>query len=292
MLDPDLEKMHKDFLESSKYMSSKFQEATKKFDELKDLLGKLHAFVNDTSLQVSINQNEHQKFVEWSNNVRDASVNCHTILKDMVDANVSAIISLKNDINKFENLLRNVDKTVGNQHQRLNSLETKASTYLTPDHLAPLNRRMNEFEDCFEFKMKEFQDRVKNTELAHSNLKDQVTQVSSDLNQYANIANSANECAKSAHARCDKFEQNMRDSIASISRLTEDAMDKKIASIPKPQIPDYSAQIKSIEAQHEPIRFDAANAKLRSENTEKKMFLLEKKVEQLQLLLDKLKLGG
>jgi hypothetical protein len=292
MLDPDLEKMHKDFLESSKYMSSKFQDSIRSFDGLKDLVARFNVLVGDLATKVNANQTEYEKFVEWSKSVRDGSVTCHNSLKDLVEVNSSAINSFRNDLEKTQKLYTDLAIDHTKTCNRVTSLEIKSPTYLTPDHLATLNRRVNDLEAYVDKHLVLVECDQQKLERAHDNLKDQVTQIAADLNQNANVANSAREVANLATARIVDLKVKFSDSIANIMRQVPEEIEERLKQLPKPQIPDYSAQIKSIEAQHEPIRFDAANAKLRSENTEKKMFLLEKKVEQLQLLLDKLKLGG
>ena len=78
----------------------------------------------------------------------------------------------------------------------------------------------------------------------------------------------------------------------SLKALLMTYIDEKVSSIPQPVIPapvDVSVQIKAIV---EPASFDAKNANLRSTNNEAKIFLLEKKIEQLSLLLNKLQLQG
>ena len=288
MQDQNLKQMQ----EHIDFMVTKFQETIKKFDDLKGMVSKLYVLTNDLSLKVSTNQSEHEKVVQSVKSIAENSYSAHSLSKDRVDANVSAIVSLKNDIDEEKKLSTEIVLNHVKLNNRIAYLETKAHTYLNPDHLAPLTRRMNECEDFIELNAKSVLKGFKDTSQAHVNLKDQLTQVSADLETYSKCAKTTHDLAGSAHEKCEKISQNVRDSIASMGRLCEDAIDKKIKAIPVPSIPDYSAQIKAIESQHEPIRFDAANAKLRSENTEKKMFLLEKKVEQLQLMLDKLKLGG
>lgn len=66
----------------------------------------------------------------------------------------------------------------------------------------------------------------------------------------------------------------------------------KISAIPKPLIPSLDEAKKDTQSKLEPIQLDAKNAHLRSVNTEAKVHILEKKLEQLQLLVNKLQLQG
>lgn len=65
----------------------------------------------------------------------------------------------------------------------------------------------------------------------------------------------------------------------------------KLAALPKPQNIDVEALKLDIMQRIEPSSFEAKNANLRSSNNESKIVLLEKKVEQLFLLLNKYELS-
>jgi hypothetical protein len=70
------------------------------------------------------------------------------------------------------------------------------------------------------------------------------------------------------------------------------ALNKALANIPKPEVPSYDSLKQEVDKKLEPASLDAKNANLRSSNNEIKLVILEKKIEQLQLLLNKLQLQG
>jgi hypothetical protein len=87
-----------------------------------------------------------------------------------------------------------------------------------------------------------------------------------------------------------------------VLQLNSDAKDREIkksynqifdqiAAIPKPVIPSLDDLKKGLQMQLEPFTIDVRNSSLRSSNNEYKITVLEKKVEQLTLLLEKLKQG-
>jgi hypothetical protein len=88
------------------------------------------------------------------------------------------------------------------------------------------------------------------------------------------------------------LKNQMNQGLSAFQPYVDQQIKSSIASIPKPEMPDLDAPLKAMQQQFEPARLDAANAKLRAENNEKKIVILEKKVEQLQLLLNKLQLQG
>ncbi len=78
--------------------------------------------------------------------------------------------------------------------------------------------------------------------------------------------------------------------ISSSSASLVKQIDQKIAEIPKPVIPDHEAVKQDLEKQLAPVILDAKNAYIRSTNTEARMNLADKRIEQVNLLLKKLEL--
>lgn len=274
------------------FMVTKFQETIKKFDDLKELMSKLHIFINDMSLKVSTNQNEHDKLAQSFMSFSENSSSAHMTSKDRIDTTVRAI----NELVKRHESLSNDNVNLSSAINSLNiwqcKIDSQMKSFLNHTYYDVLNSRIDSQKKESDTQNASHQAAINESILAHGNLKNIVSQISDDLNRHANVANSANDLANTAAQHYSVLKNKLNEGLASLSNSIDSTIDKKISAIPTPSIPDYSAQIKAVETQHEPIRFDAANAKLRSENTEKKLFLLEKKVEQLQLVLDKLKLGG
>jgi hypothetical protein len=68
-------------------------------------------------------------------------------------------------------------------------------------------------------------------------------------------------------------------------------IDDKINAIPKPVLPSLDEAKSHMQLQLEPVSLDAKNANLRSVNTDTKLHVLEKKIEQIKLMLDQISLG-
>lgn len=95
-----------------------------------------------------------------------------------------------------------------------------------------------------------------------------------------------------------EFRQNTLNSIDELKKAQvyfqeaiPKVIDLKIAEIPKPVIPSIEEAKKAFQNQLEPVSLDAKNSALRSVNTESKLHILEKKIEQLKLILDQLTIG-
>jgi chromosome segregation ATPase len=81
-------------------------------------------------------------------------------------------------------------------------------------------------------------------------------------------------------------------SLSSLQEKLLNYINDSIAAIPKPVIPSLDDARKALDEKLIPASLDAKNANLRSSNNEQKIYILEKKIEQLQLLLNKFQIQG
>jgi hypothetical protein len=91
------------------------------------------------------------------------------------------------------------------------------------------------------------------------------------------------------------FNQQISNQDASLKNLFNtliSAIDEKINAIPQPVIPSLDDAKNAMRQQLEPVILDAKNANLRSTNTDTKVHVLEKKLEQLKLMVDQINLQG
>ena len=87
-----------------------------------------------------------------------------------------------------------------------------------------------------------------------------------------------------------KFKESMSNAIISLQISFKEYVDNKIKSIPEPEIPSLEDMKVQTDKQLEPVILDSRNSNTRSVNNEMKISILEKKVEQLQLLLKQFEL--
>lgn len=110
-----------------------------------------------------------------------------------------------------------------------------------------------------------------------------IVRIQSNLKEHAQkIANLASDISQS------KEYTNLVSN--GLEKSLKDHIKEAIAAIPKLQIPSLEDATKATQAKIEPALLDSKNANLRSQNNETKIAILEKKVEQLQLLVNKFQL--
>lgn len=116
--------------------------------------------------------------------------------------------------------------------------------------------------------------------------------MAADISSALKNSESNSQAIVSVSSSITQQKVELQSELARIKSFFSDDIDQKIKSIPQPVIPSIEDAKKQFQAQIEPIYLDASNAKLRSSNNETKILILEKKVEQLQLLVNKLQLQG
>lgn len=84
--------------------------------------------------------------------------------------------------------------------------------------------------------------------------------------------------------------KQLNDKINSVDAGIVISINNAVNAIPKPVIPRIEDAQKAFSAQLEPVVLDAKNASLRAVNNETKISILERKIDQLQLLLNKLQM--
>jgi hypothetical protein len=129
-------------------------------------------------------------------------------------------------------------------------------------------------------------------------LKDMILQDKSIIIDVKNLSEKNSLDALSIAKNFSEFSQKTSSSIDELKKTQvyfqeaiPKVIDQKIAEIPKPVIPNIEEVKKAFQNQLEPVSLDAKNSALRSVNTESKLHILEKKIEQLKLILDQLTIG-
>jgi predicted nucleic acid-binding Zn-ribbon protein len=270
----------------------RFQQAMSKIDALSFQYSQLISFTN--SLQ--------EKFLSLEENMKNISSILTSLSKKSTesasivvshinssssshDALKSDNVFVKKEIADLKSLIPSLHSNLKNVNDQLQAytpkeqfIQLKSLVSLLENHIADNDRMFVSWE-------KEFNNSVNciaSTSQRHDedvrSLKNQIL----DLQNYIKVL-------ENKYIEADSRNSSLINSLR--SEMLE-KMDAKIALIPKPVIPLLDDAKKHMEEKLQPVVFDSKNAHLRSENNEYKITILEKKVEQLQLLLNKIKLTG
>ena len=113
------------------------------------------------------------------------------------------------------------------------------------------------------------------------------------IDEYATQINSRLDSLKfDVSSKIAVLETSVFNMVSTYQSAINAYVNDQISKIPQPVIPNLDDAKKQMKSQMEPVSLDARNSLLRSVNNESKITILEKKVEQLQLVLNKLQLQG
>ena len=279
-------------IEPSDPIVTKFQEAIYKFESLAAKVEPLIQILADLSgKNVAL-----QSGLELANQAISALTNKVDSSNSLSTNKFQGYTSLISDLQNNYDFVRHNLIAFGNDidafRKQIPAIEDKLTSFVTPAHLALHSNRIDSLQTSFHGAILEIHQAMKDVLQAHKNLKDQVSQVAADLNIHANSAKTITDSVKNLSDKINSVSLTSTTAYHDLKGQLSQEFDKKLDAIPKPSIPDVTAPIKEMQSKFEPARLDAANANLRSENNEKKITILEKKIEQLQLLLNKAQLGS
>lgn len=278
--------------EQVKFMVSRFQDVMNKvsgFDaKLQGALQSVSNFIQDLET-LSKNHKKLDEFAKESNQVIGAALHSDKINFQKNDLQLNwmatAIKSLEDDIKQFTIKIAGISS-------QITQLDKRFVDFSSLEYVNNLKKDLINLETQLKNRDQDTQEKILD---AHSKLADARFNINSHSADIANLGKSFKEQSAKLN------------NLAGDISLSKSYVDNKhniletfflnhvktaIEAIPKPIIPSLDDAKKSMEDKIQPALIDAKNANLRSDNNEKKIYLLEKKVEQLQLLLNKYQLQG
>jgi hypothetical protein len=274
-------------------MTERFQECVSKVDkslvqvselmkEVKDLGSKLEALSQEHS---SLKKNTSNAVAEVDGKNAQINASLSTSLSSVskvADSCSQDTTSIKKEIQSVKDSL---DKAIQNQ----NVFAKTGST-----SIAEAKADIEDIKTTIINTIAKWEEKDISNKGAHADLKKFVGLLETDLVSakgtlrefVGSTSNFAKDLANHKESTATQFEQLKQ----GLTFFIED----KIASLPKPSLtPSITAEDAKLQIQKqvEPASLDARNANLRSSNNEQKITLLEKKVENLNLLLNKLQLS-
>ena len=273
------------------YMVSKFQETIKKFDEsekvnraiqqeyqdfkelVKGLEAKFDALSSDVSNSIKVLNNAILEQAR-KNEIYEA---CHLKISSAYD-------SLKNDVQNLSaesvtllNKIQGCAFSMVSLEAKIEAVDQKYASI--PGAIAKLDDPVNSC--CTEVT------KLKNIILEDESLiKDIKVMADKNAEDFAQLSKDFGDFQGTYQGYISALQGNHSQLVQAMPKLIAD----KIAEIPQPVIPSLDEIKQEFKAQLEPAALDAANACIRSKNTESKINLLDKRIEQVNLLLKKLEL--
>lgn len=215
------------------------------------------------------------------------------ILDSVIDAHNEEFKSLKASQENLQNAINSNGHSLQILNENIKQLFVNVGGSIKKSDLDSLKKKFLEIRNDYIAKTKDFVNLSQKVHDAHVENKAKF----SNLENFKSLIDNQSKLIAKNTESIEWLSNQRKQDIEALYKkvdvfigLLDPKINEAIAAIPKPTIPSIDDAKASILKSVEPMQFDAKNANLRSANNETKILLMEKKIEQLQLLVNKLKL--
>lgn len=272
------------------YMVLRFQDTMKKFDDLSDKSDNFFVYLKDMALKVECLSKDHGVISEFVKN--NANTNDKTT-KEILGSvgNIFHILDKSaNQFQLFEKQFGQFNGQISDVYAQISGILEKNKGFATKNEVDAMNIRLSGFNSDVRSALQSQAE--KNIE--HSNrinsLNSFTSSLDKELSDHKNFTTKIGQSLDNLISIHTVHQLAVESKIKTLGNEFTAYVDKQIAAIPKPVIPSMDEAKEHVNIKVEPALLDARNANIRSTNNEQKIFIMEKKIEQLQLLLNKLQI--
>lgn len=196
----------------------------------------------------------------------------------MNDSLMRSINDLQARITNIESEIKALNARIDNQCQA--ALHEKIQRDLQSE-------TVHSFEDEIEEQKKNFEEYKVDASNRFTLLENHIQRNTQTLQAYGKFFEKIDALLKEIQERLHIYYETCNANLSSANEIIRQEIKEAINAIPKPQIPSFSEISDLILHKIEPISLDAKNGQLRSSHCEMKITIMEKKIEQLFLLMQK-----
>jgi chromosome segregation ATPase len=283
--------------DQAKYITEKYQECMGSLDSLKSVVESVKESQVDLKTQIStLSESLSSHSVNSSKNINESS---------------SKIISQEDKINKLSDKLDKLSTSIENTSKFVYDLqsshqETRSSLGVTQGDLLSHKSKsvslemMSTFKRSLDENLVVLNDKSKVHEKKFSDHHDMINNMKSKIDSFEsyvssndlkieNLKNSLTQC----HSNVESSSSQIKDYLVLLETKLKDYSDKNIPDISNlASKDDIAKSSQEMSKQIESISLDANNALLRSQNCQTQTDMINKKIEQIKLLLNKYGLGN
>lgn len=240
-----------------------------------DMIGELHTIL----------KSQLSDFMKKTENDLQVGVNQTSNYTTLLNSIQSKFLKFDSDISELKNLTTAFDT-------KISPIALKIETLAPKTIITEIQNSISAFEKDVEGVFQHSMESDSGILESLDNLKKEVTALKSNLASQDLKVNSTTSKNTELQTQLTGIKDKIASDLESLKTFLLNHVSSSIAAIPKPVIPSLEDALKQMQTKVDPIWLDARNANLRSGNNESKIMILEKKVEQLQLLINKLQLQG
>ena len=274
------------------YMVRKFQDVTAKCEALEKKSPEIDISLNTIYASNATLQKMHEDLDKQTAKGLKAVADITNELNKRSDSHANNLSTLHIHIINLSNELEEIKRLQLSMKSITDNLTAKFTDYASQDRLDICNGNLNKLKgdltsltaimtgqnSALSEAIESVDSKVLHFRTNLKNLNDLTAQSNSKL---ATLTNEHVNFKRAVDEMIEKSNMNLSNQIKDT-----------ISAIPKPIIPSMEEAKATFKGQLEGYALEARNAQLRSSNNEIKIVALEKKVENLTLLLNKLQIGG
>lgn len=274
------------------FMAKRFQECVKEFDDNKIVSQKLledHKALNQR-------MDVESKDVDYLTDRISEIMNTITIFKkdlsDQINLVSNSVTEISNDIPLMKSQLQVRNELFEHFSQKINKILSQVNELESAEKgniqniYTEIESLKNELENVKNVISSQSQDIWKEIRIVSS----EMTNINNLLSELSKKYILNNEQILDFNNKLELFKSDFKDAILIASSMDRKFTEDLIRLIPAPAIPSIEDAKKAMAIVLEPVSLDAKNANLRSVNNESKVLILEKRLEQLQLVINSMKL--
>lgn len=274
------------------FITKKFQDAMAKFDAFESKVHNISTFFDQTGEKIANFEKTHQDIFNMINDAKKA-INSNSNALSGQEVNSSAkFSSISSEMSKVNSQLNSVMDLITHLTDQIafvrGKLEGFASSGLVFDLKKDIQLLLEEVRSKYQSHEEKF-DKFTNQIDSYKIFLQTLTQ---DINEAKGAIPSIKGAINNLSGDIGLGKQYLNESISKLKTELLTHVNNSIAAVPQPDLSKLDETKKALEEKIVPSALDARNANLRSSNNEQKILILEKKVEQLQLMINKLQISG
>jgi chromosome segregation ATPase len=276
------------------FVIRRFQEIIEKYDEIQKMIVVFTQQIDEIKATKPKDEENFKRLEQNLSSLSDKHEQKSALCRQDFDRHENNISSLSEVQKKNEFTFSKINESINSLESSLSICKDLSQKAAKTIDFQDLSKKMNDLKDIVIAQNKDF---VSLSQKVYSSLPEMNSKLNEISSFKASLELLGKDILKNINSVSWLSNERQKDLSTFSSKLEETIktlemkMDEKISSIPAPIIPSIEDNKNALKSHLEPVFLDAKNANLRSTNNESKISLIEKKIEQLQLLINKLQLG-
>jgi len=275
-----------------KFVVGKFREAMVQFDSFEEKLNNSLNASKEFTNKLSAVEIEHEKISENIDSLKKITIANSSGLNVTSEKLSTSIASLGFDVDLIKTEINDITSVFSHLNGKIEHISEKNKGFALNEDVLSIKNNVKSLYEDMNNKLNTYQENQKDLLETQLHCSKSLEVVSSDLTELQKRVYITENKEKELSVNVALSKEYTSICFSKLQDNLLNYIERQIDGIPQPVIPSLDDAKKVMEEKLVPAALDAKNANLRSANNEHKILILEKKIEQLQLLLNKQQIQG